>query len=67
MEDFKKFITNYWGCILGAIIGLVIACTGIYRLIVGIVLVVIGAWLGNYFQNNKDTVKEKLKKFIDKL
>lgn len=44
-----------------------IACTGFYRIIVGIVLVCIGAWAGNYFQPNKDFVKNKLKEFVDKM
>jgi len=29
--------------------------------------VVIGIWAGNYFQKNKDIVKEKLKNLIDKM
>ncbi len=67
MESFKKFITNYWGGIVGGAIALILACTGLYRLIVGIVLVAIGIWLGNYFQHNKNNVKEMLKNFIDKM
>ena len=67
MEDFKKFMTNYWGCVIGGIIALIIACTGLYKLIVGIILVGMGIWLGNYFQHNKDEIKEKLKKIIDKM
>lgn len=67
MDDFKKFISSCWGALLGGIIALIIACTGFYRVIVGIVLVVIGAWAGNYFQHNKDSVKTKLKNFIDKI
>lgn len=67
MEDFKKFMTNCWGAVLGGIIALIIACTGFYRVIVGIVLVVMGAWFGNYIQHNKENVKTKLKNFIDKM
>ena len=67
MEDLKKFLTKYWGGIFGAIIALIIACTGFYRIIVGIVLVCIGAWAGNYFQHNKDFVKNKLKEFVDRM
>ena len=67
MEDLKKFISKYWGALVGGIIALILACTGIYRVIVGIVLVCIGAWAGNYFQHNKDKVKSKLKKYIDKM
>ena len=67
MEDFKKFLTKYWGGIIGGVIALILALTGIYRLIVGIVLVCIGIWAGNYFQHNKSKVKEKLKDFVDKM
>ena len=67
MDGFKNFMTNYWGCVLGGVIALIIACTGLYRLIIGIVLIVIGIWLGNYFQHNKEEVKDKLKKFIDRM
>ena len=67
MDDFKKFMTNYWGAGLGGIIALIIACTDMYRLIIGIVLVGMGIWAGNYFQHNKDKVKEKLRKIIDKM
>ncbi len=67
MEDLKKFISKYWGALVGGIIALILACTGLYRLIVGIVLVFIGAWAGNYFQHNKDKVKTNLKKYIDKM
>ena len=38
-----------------------------YRIIIGLVLVGMGIWAGNYFQHNKDKVKTNLKKFIDKL
>ncbi len=67
MDDFKKFISNCWGALIGGLVALILACTGLYRVIVGIVLVVMGAWAGNYFQHNKDNVKTKLKNFIDKI
>lgn len=67
MEELKKIIANCWGAILGGIVALIIACTGMYRFIIGIVLVGMGAWAGNYFQHNKDKVKEKLKNIIDKM
>ena len=67
MEDFKKFLTKYWGAIVGGIIAILLACTGLYKLIVVVVLVVLGILAGNYYQHNKDSVKEKLKKFIDKM
>lgn len=67
MDDFKKFIATCGGALIGGAIALILACTGLYRLVIGIVLVVIGAWAGNYIQHNKDEVKSKLKNFIDKI
>ncbi len=67
MDDFKNFMTKYWGALFGGIIALIIACTDMYRLVIGIVLVVIGIWAGNYFQHNKDKVKAKLRNIIDKM
>ena len=49
MDDFKKFINQYKGAIIG------------------ILLILAGAFVGNYVQQNKDEVKAKLKKFIDKM
>jgi len=66
-NGFKGFFQKYGGGIIGGIIALVLACTNLYRVVIGIVLVVIGIWAGNYFQKNKDIVKEKLKNLIDKM
>ena len=63
----KGFFEKYGGAIIGGIIALILACTSLYRVIIGIVLVVIGMWAGNYFQKNKESVKEKLKNLIDKM
>ena len=52
MEDFKKFIGQYRGAIIGIIVAIVILA---------------GALIGNYIQQNKDDVKTKLKKFIDRM
>ena len=67
MENFKNFITKYRGAIIGVIIAILILCTKIYELILAIILLFIGAIVGNYVQQNKYDVKEKLKNFIDKL
>ena len=63
----KGFFQKYGGAIIGGIIALVLACTSLYRIVIGIVLVAIGMWAGNYFQKNKESVKEKLKNLIDKM
>ena len=44
MKDVKDFIIKYRGAILGALIAILILCTGFYKLIVGIILVCIG-WI----------------------
>lgn len=67
MDDFKEFLQKYWGGILGAIIALIFACTGLYRFVIGVVIVVFGWIAGNYFQHNKTKVKKKLKEIVDKL
>ena len=67
MDDFKKFINQYKGAILGIIIAIVLLATRLYDVIIGILLILAGAFVGNYIQQNKDDVKAKLKKFIDKM
>ena len=67
MDDFKKFINQYKGAIIGIIIAIVLLSTRLYDVIIGILLILAGAIIGNYVQQNKDDVKAKLKKFIDKM
>lgn len=67
MEEFRKFMSQYGGMIVGIIIAVLILCTQLYKLIIGIILVAICAYAGNYIQHNKFEVKEKIKNFIDKL
>lgn len=67
MEDIKKFISKYWGAIIGGTIALILACTDLYRVVIGIVLIGMGIWAGNYFQHYKENVKNKLKNIIDKM
>ena len=67
MEKFKNFLTKYRGAIIGVIIAVLVLCTRLYELILALVLVGLCAVAGNYIQQNKDDVKDKLKKFIDKL
>ena len=67
MDDFKGFIMKYRGAIIGALIAILLLCTGFYKLIMGIILVFIGIYVGNYIQLNKEDDKEKLKRWIDKM
>ena len=67
MNDIKNFFMKYRGAIIGALVAILILCTGFYKLIIGIILVALGLYVGNYIQLNKEEVKEKIKNFIDKL
>lgn len=67
MNEIKNFLMKYRGAIIGALIAILILCTGFYRLIIGIILVGMGIYVGNYVQLNKEFVKDKIKNFIDKL
>ena len=67
MQEIKDFIMKYRGAIIGAIVAILILCTGFYRLMVGIILICVGIYAGNYIQQNKDTVKDKIKNIIDRL
>lgn len=67
MEDFKRFVSEYCGAIIGGIIAILIICTGLYKLMMSIIFLVFGVFIGNYVQKNKYEVKEKLKNFIDRM
>lgn len=71
MDSFKLFCEKYGGCILGGLIGIVLGiiifCTNLYKVLLIIALVITCILVGNYVQRNKENVKEKTKNFIDKL
>ena len=67
MDSLKNFWNNYKGAIIGVIVAILILLTNLYKLCIAIILIGVGAFAGNYIQLNKDQVKEKLKKFIDKV
>ncbi len=67
MNEIKNFLMKYRGAIIGGIVATLILLTRFYELIIGIILICLGIYLGNYIQLNKEIVKEKLKKFIDKM
>lgn len=67
MGDIKNFIKQYRGAIIGIIIAILILITNLQKIIIGIILIAIGAIIGNYVQQNKDIVKERLKNLIDRM
>ncbi len=67
MNNFKDFWNQYKGIIIGIVIAVLILITGLDKLILAIVVIALGAFIGNYVQRNKEEVKTKLKNFIDKM
>ena len=67
MGSLKEFWDNYKGAIIGIIIAILILITKIYNLIVAIRLIHNRAFIGNYVQQNKQYVKDKIKQFIDRM
>lgn len=65
--NLKEFWNNYKGAIIGIIVAILILITRLHDLILAIVVLVLGALIGNYVQQNKEDVKTKLKAFIDKM
>ncbi|MCR5146012.1 MAG: DUF2273 domain-containing protein [Clostridia bacterium] len=67
MNENNNFFIKNLGAIIGIIIGLILACTNLYRVVIVIMAVIGGAYVGKYIQYNKEEAKDKMKKFIDKL
>ena len=67
MEDFREFWNRNKGIILGVAVAIVLLITGLQQFVIGIVLIFACGFIGNYIYKNKQDVKEKTKKFIDKL
>lgn len=65
-NNFNELVSKYGGAFIGGLIALILCFTQLYKLLVCIILVCAGMFLGNYVQKNKSNVKEKLKEFIDK-
>ena len=67
MEEIKKFLMKYRGAIIGGIISILLLLTRLYDLIIWIVLIGLGIYIGNYVQLNKEKVKDTLRKVIDRM
>lgn len=67
MNGFKDFWEHYKGAIIGIIVAVLILITRLQDLILAVVVIMLGAIVGNYVQQNKEDVKTKLKNFIDKM
>lgn len=65
-KSLAYYISEYRGAIIGAVVALLFIATGLSKLVIGVVIIVAGAFLGNYIQKNKSHVKQSLKELIDK-
>ena len=66
MKDFKEFLMKYRGAVIGGLVALVLVAFRAHFLLIAIAVIGAGIFVGNYVQNNKELVKNKLKYFIDK-
>ncbi len=66
MEDFKNFIFKYRGAILGGLIALLALLLRLHILLLWILVIIAGIFIGNYIQNNKEFVIDKIKSYLDK-
>ena len=65
-RNFVYYISEYRGAIIGGVVALLFIATGLSKIIIELLVIVAGAFLGNYIQKNKSHVKKSLKKIIDK-
>lgn len=66
MNNFKEFMDHYLGMIIGILVVAFAIIFGWVYVFECIALLIGGAWLGKYVQNNKESVKEKIKNLVDK-
>lgn len=67
MENIKNFLIKYRGAIIGGIISIIALALNLHKILLCVLIVIAGIVIGNYVQNNKEIVKERLKYYIDKL
>ena len=65
-RNFLYYVNRYRGAIIGGVVALLLIATGLSKFLIGLVIIAVGVFLGNYIQKNKSNVKETLKEFIDK-
>ena len=62
----KDFLDKYLGMLIGIAIAVLLIAFNLVDILVYIGVIILAGWLGKYVQQNKDSVKEKLKALIDK-
>lgn len=66
MEGFKEFLIKYRGAIIGGIVAIIALMLKIHEILIGCLIIAAGILIGNYVQQNKEKVKESIRKAVDK-
>jgi len=66
MENFKEFLIKYRGAIIGGIIAIIMLILRIHEFLIGCLIIAAGILIGNYVQQNKEKVKDSIRKAVDK-
>lgn len=66
MEQLKNFLIKYRGAIIGGIIAVIALLLKIHEFLIGCLIVIAGILLGNYVQQNKETVKDAIRRLVDR-
>ena len=67
MKEIKEILIRYRGAIIGGLVALLILFIKLHLVILWIIILAFGIYVGNYIQINKEKVKSKIKTFVDKL
>lgn len=66
MEQVKNFLIRYRGAIIGGVVAILALILKIHKFLIGCIIIVAGILIGNYVQQNKETVKNKIKNIIER-
>lgn len=66
MEQFKDFLIKYRGAIAGGIIAIIALILKIHEFLIGCLIIIAGILIGNYVQQNKEKVKDTIRRVVDK-
>lgn len=66
MEQFKNFIIRYRGAIIGGAIAILALILKIHKILIGCLIIIAGILIGNYVQQNKEFVKDRIKNIIER-
>lgn len=66
MEKIRDFIIRYRGAILGGIVAIILLVLRIHEILIAALIIAAGILAGNYVQQNKEKVKESIRRAVDR-